>query len=306
MSRNIVICIDGTGNDPKDALQPGSDTTNVLRMAEALVQDDRQVVKYFAGIATSGKRLADVAGRFTGLGAEDLRDKAYAFLGENYRMGDNIFLFGFSRGAAIVRDLANLVYDRGIRDLGSVPIKLLGLWDTVAAFGIPMDVFSLPAQSINIGKKLDIPPNVRHTVHLLAIDEQREPYTPTLIEAADNVEEVWFAGGHCDVGGGFQDRELAEITLRFMIGRARRKGLRFRRSALQKIPTNMLGTGVRHVETQGKMPFGLREIVVQKDRQASTVRPKIHRTVIKRMGHQDQDYDPINVKRLNGNFEVVE
>jgi uncharacterized protein (DUF2235 family) len=304
MSRNIVICIDGTGNDPNDATQPGSDTTNVLRLAEALVQDDRQLVKYFAGVATSGKRLPDVAGRYTGLGAEDLRDKAYAFLGENYRTGDDIFLFGFSRGAAIVRDLANLVDDHGIGDVRSVPVKFLGLWDTVAAFGIPMDVFSLPSQSINIGKKLDIPLNVQHTVHLLAIDEQREPYTPTLIETADNVEEVWFAGGHCDVGGGFQDRELADITLRFMIGRALRQGVRFMESALQEIPVNVLGVGVSHVETQGKMPSRPREIVVHKDHQASTVRPKIHRTVIERKGRQD--YDPINVKHLNGNFEVVE
>jgi hypothetical protein len=73
---------------------------------------------------------------------------------------------------------------------------------------------------------------------------------------------------------------------------------------LQEIPVNVLGVGVSHVETQGKMSFGLREIVVQQDRQASTIRPKLHKTVIERMAHQD--YDPINVKRLNGNFEVVE
>lgn len=302
MNRNIVICIDGTGNDPNDAREPDHDTTNVWRLAEALCQDARQLVKYFPGLATSGEALLDLAGKYTGLGAEQLRNDAYAYLAEHYRTGDSIFLFGFSRGAAIVRDLANYIHDSGIGGERTTPIKLLGLWDTVAAFGIPTDLGSLPAQSINIGKKLDIPRNVEQTVHLLAIDEQREPFTPTLVESAANVEEIWFAGVHGDVGGGFKERQLAEISLRFMIERAQQLGLRFKASALEKIPCNEQGDGMIHT-SQGKQPQRHREIVVRKDGQVSTLPPKLHHTVIERM--QRPHYDPENVKQLHGHYAVV-
>jgi uncharacterized protein (DUF2235 family) len=303
MTRKIVICIDGTGNDPSDARQPGSDTTNVFRLAKALEHDDRQLVKYFRGIATSGEPFLDFAGRYTGLGAEQLRDKAYHFLLKNYRAGDEIFLFGFSRGAAIVRDLANHICDHGTADLQGAPIRMLGLWDTVAAFGIPVDLGTLPTQSINIGKKLDIPSNVKRTVHLLAIDEQRAAYAPTLVEATDTVEEVWFAGTHCDVGGGFRERELANTTLWCMIERAQQQGLRFKQSALWVVPRNECGEGLIHCDVEGKSPHHVREIVVQMERQVSSMRPKLHKSVLERMSRQD--YAPENVKRLNGNFEVT-
>jgi len=304
MKRNIIICIDGTGNDPGDAVEAGHDTTNVWRLVQALSHDKRQLVKYFPGVATSGDLLFDLAGQYTGLGAEQLRDDAYAFLGANYRPGDGIFLFGFSRGAAIVRDLANYIFDHGVGDRRAVAINLLGLWDTVAAFGIPMDLLSVPTQRINIGKKLDIPPNVQQTVHLLAIDECRAPYTPTLVEAADDVEEVWFVGTHCDVGGGFTERDLANITLWFMIQRAQQQGLRFDPAALRLIPHNECGEGPIHANREGKAPRQLRTIMVQKDRQLATLRPKLHQSVVERM--QRQGYAPENVKRLNGNFMVVD
>jgi uncharacterized protein (DUF2235 family) len=303
MTRNIVICIDGTGNDPNDALQPGSDTTNVFRLTEALVHDDRQLVKYFPGVATSGDPFLDFAGKYTGLGAEQLRDGAYHFLLNNYRAGDDIYLFGFSRGAAIVRDLANHMFDHGTGDLQGARISMLGLWDTVAAFGIPVDLGTVPTQSINIGKKLDIPPNVQHTVHLLAIDEQRAAYAPTLVEAADTVEEVWFAGTHCDVGGGFRERDLANITLWCMIERAQQQGLRFKQSTLRVIPRNECGEGVIHCDVEAKAPHQSRAIVVQMEHLVSTMRPKLHKSVVERMNRQD--YAPENVKRLNGNFEVT-
>ncbi len=71
---------------------------------------------------------------------------------------------------------------------------------------------------------------VRHAYHAVAIDERRAPFRPTLWErgegAGDQVlEQAWFAGVHCDVGGGYRDPELSEITLLWMAERARGCGL---------------------------------------------------------------------------------
>lgn len=303
MSRNIVICIDGTGNHPDDDDEPDCETTNVYRLFQAFSEDDQQLIKYIPGVGTSGLMLIDAKGEMTGFGASEKREEAHHFLVTIYKPSDEIYMFGFSRGAAIVRDLANYIYDYGLGNFRNVAIKMLGLWDTVAAFGIPIDVLGLPTQSTNLGKKLDVPPNVQQTYHLLSIDEQRTPFIPTLVEAADTVEEVWFAGVHADVGGGFKERRLANISLWFMIERAQSHGLRFKQPALREIPRNVTGEGIIHVY-QGKLPQQPREILVRKDNKPSTLQPKIHKTVIERI--KRQDYNPINVTKLNDNFVVVE
>ena len=70
---------------------------------------------------------------------------------------------------------------------------------------------------------------VRHGAQALAIDEQRDEFVPTLwtgdTPAGSLIEQVWFAGSHSDVGGGYADRELADIPLLWMIDRAKSAGL---------------------------------------------------------------------------------
>lgn len=199
-AKNIVICFDGTGNHPNQAEEKGEDTTNVYRLCDALIEDENQTVKYLKGVGTSGWEIWDQKGELYGLGANSIKNEAKEFLLDSYELDDKLFIFGFSRGAAIARDFANAINDEGIRTVRNVPIEMLGLWDTVAAFGIPVDIIGLPTQSTNLGKKLDVPSNVSKTYHLLSIDEKRAPFIPTLVEAATNVEEVWFAGVHADVG----------------------------------------------------------------------------------------------------------
>ena len=185
-AKNIVICIDGTGNTNSTAKD--ANNTNVVHFAQALVNDDKQIVKYFSGVATSKWKFVNQKGEYTGFGAKGIRNDAKEFLKEVYKTDDKIYIFGFSRGAAIARDLVN--------NIDGQTVTLLGLWDTVAAFGIPIDILGFPFGSINIGKKLDIPSTVDYVYHLVAIDENRSAYTPTLIENTDDVEEVWFTGVH--------------------------------------------------------------------------------------------------------------
>src|SRR6476659_613462 len=103
MSKNIVVCCDGTANEFAE------DRTNVIKLYFALVQDPaRQVAYYHPGIGTMEPfgALSPITRKFTrvlgmavgyGLG-NDIRD-AYAFLMQTYQSDDKIYLFGFSRGA---------------------------------------------------------------------------------------------------------------------------------------------------------------------------------------------------------------
>jgi uncharacterized protein (DUF2235 family) len=113
MPKNIVICCDGTAN------QFAEDRTNVIKLYSTLVHDtDRQVTFYHPGIGTMEpvkslnpftRAFGKVLGMAVGYGLEqDIRD-AYVFLMQTYQAGDNIYLFGFSRGAFTVRVLASLI-----------------------------------------------------------------------------------------------------------------------------------------------------------------------------------------------------
>jgi uncharacterized protein (DUF2235 family) len=288
----------------EEAEEKGEDTTNVYRLCNTLIKDENQIVKYLKGVGTSGWKIWDLKGDLYGLGATSIREEAQEFFRTRYEPGDKVFVYGFSRGAAIARDFANVINnDKGTGQERSVRIELLGLWDTVAAFGIPVDIVGLPTGEINLGKKLDVPSNVSKIYHLLSIDEQRTPFIPTLVEAASNVEEVWFSGVHADVGGGYDCRRLSDISLRFMIGRSIANSLRFDQSKVASIPKNPNGEGEIH-NNQGKFPLGLREIVVRYNGKSSNAKPKIHKTVFARM--KNQEYKPKNLIDLGSNYEMVE
>jgi uncharacterized protein (DUF2235 family) len=114
-----------------------------------------------------------------------------------------------------------------------VSIHFIGVWDTVGALGIPIDGLRVPF----IGKywgfhDTELSGHVASAYQALAIDEQRGPFKPTLWTRKDPdesqiLEQVWFAGVHCDVGGGYADPALADITLLWMVNRARERGLQF-------------------------------------------------------------------------------
>ena len=134
-SRNIVLLSDGTGNEPKL-----SGDSNVLRLYEILVQDDRQLVWYDPGVGTQedpraltelGRKAIRFAGQVAGYGLKDNVIDGYAYLMNNYREGDRIFLFGFSRGAFTSRAIAGLLYQVGLLRPGQenlIPYGLKLFW----------------------------------------------------------------------------------------------------------------------------------------------------------------------------------
>jgi len=128
------------------------------------------------------------------------------------------------------------------------PIRFIGVWDTVGALGVPN--VGLPGTNF-LNRRwafhdTKLSTRVQSAFQALAIDEARRPFEPTLWEPQpeavnQELEQVWFAGSHCDVGGGYPERELADITLNWMINRARACGLEFRNGAAPPDPNLALG-----------------------------------------------------------------
>lgn len=269
--KRVVVCCDGTWNvaDPAD----GS-PTNVVKFALNVAPVGRGVVQrvsYDPGVGTgTGDRLR--GGAF-GFGLSRNVREAYRFLAETVEDDDEIYLVGFSRGAFTVRSVAGLVENCGLlrrenadrvdeayriyrsrRDddepggiaaelfrrtyARRVPIRFLGVFDTVGALGIPFSGGRL-GRMVNgwwAFHRTDLGPSVENAFQALAIDERRRPYEPALwteARASGHVEQVWFRGAHSDVGGGQQDPDLADITLRWMVGRARWCGLAFDRDSFE-------------------------------------------------------------------------
>ena len=169
--KRLIVCCDGTWQQLNSTCP-----SNVVKLAQAVKRTASdgvpQIVFYDEGIGVDSNKIV---GGVTGLGIDKNIQDAYRFLSFNYDQGDEIYLFGFSRGAYTVRSLAGMIYcsgllsrryitkaseayelyrDRGLKpndeeaksfrkDYGKdngdrVPITLLGCFDTVGALGIPL------------------------------------------------------------------------------------------------------------------------------------------------------------------------
>lgn len=107
-----------------------------------------------------------------------------------------------------------------------VRIHFIGLWDTVSAFGWLWQLRSVPFTANN--------PSIDHVRHALALDENRTAFQPNLFRPATvdqhlSFQELWFAGAHGDVGGGYPEAEsgLAKIALQWMFEEAAGQGCLF-------------------------------------------------------------------------------
>jgi uncharacterized protein (DUF2235 family) len=112
--------------------------------------------------------------------------------------------------------------------LPEVPIRAVGVWDTVGALGIPF-------YRLKSGRRIEnyrfadhaLSPKVQSAYHALSVDERRADFSATLWDPRDGVEQVWFAGAHADVGGGYPADEslLSNIALTWLLRRLRDAGL---------------------------------------------------------------------------------
>lgn len=299
MGKRIVLCFDGTWNTPDDHAdldgvakrraggqapafeevdERAGVETNVCRLyrsvkrvaaAEATGGRVEQVKWYDEGVGT--KWHDRVAGGAFGLGLSRNIREGYKRLSDWYQDGDQVFVFGFSRGAYTARSLVGMIRNCGVLPQGSlpkpdadrnpllmeayelyrtrdegadgararafrdrhrapiIPIQLLGVWDTVGALGVPVESFEEFNSRQFEFHDTELSGTVQHAYQAIATDEHRKPYAVTMWDPKEKpnqtIEQRWFVGAHADVGGGYKDRRLSDLTLRWMQQKAMGCGL---------------------------------------------------------------------------------
>jgi uncharacterized protein (DUF2235 family) len=292
--KRLVVCADGTWNS-RDAPRYngwGRGLTNVAKLANAIADRDEagvvQDVHYDPGVGTHP--WWDRATRALGLPLARSVKECYAWLVERYEPGDELYAFGFSRGASVARNLVGLVRNCGIlrrehaaripeayefycdrrakthpaspgaanfrasfAHPGKVRIKCVGVWDTVGALGVPI---SGPLGWYTRRRRgfhdMRLSSWVENAFQALAVDERRKPFAPALWEVPEaecrkpdykqRVEQAWFAGVHANVGGGYPDCQLSDITLAWMLSKASECGLALDPAANAKLRGHCCGT----------------------------------------------------------------
>lgn len=127
-----------------------------------------------------------------------------------------------------------------------LPIRFLGVWDTVGALGIPDSIPTLGLiKNLHAHCFYDtlLSENVQTARHAVSMDEMRASFQPTLWTNADkhpDAQECWFPGVHSDVGGGYLEAGLSNGALRWMIGEAQRAGLEFSETMVEQVVPNYL------------------------------------------------------------------
>jgi uncharacterized protein (DUF2235 family) len=277
-NRQLVLCFDGTNNN----LTGGHKDTNVLKLCKLLdPSPGRQLVYYDPGVGSPGHIPGAIAadkvrskvewlwGLTLGKGLYENIAEGYLFLMRNWQPEDDIYVFGFSRGAFTARSLAGIVARFGIlrptlegmvptllqlyfadqrpghyRDIveqvkqdfctpegAKAHVWFAGMWDTVASVGLPLSGRKINASGTIIGKRLD------HVRQALALDEHRRsfehrPYyihpTHDYASTGQSIDQRWFSGAHCDVGGGYpvMAAEMSDHAFLWMLKEAWSLGLR--------------------------------------------------------------------------------
>jgi uncharacterized protein (DUF2235 family) len=338
--KRIILCADGTWNEPerKDETTGRPQPTNVLKVARAVLPQSsagvNQIVYYHEGVGTENGWDRFTGGAFGSGMAHNVR-ALYRFLVYNFEPGDELFFFGFSRGAFTARTLAGFMYKvgllekddeyytpeiydlyqsstpsdseewkhafRNIKDKRPCPpILFIGVWDTVGALGAP----GLLGQIFNRNKykyhDIGLNPTIKNAYHALAIDEKRKPFAPSLWTKLPGwngtLEQAWFAGVHSNVGGSYHPDGLANEALHWMVEKAETLGLEFDKPFLEHYRPCFNSVLNDSMTTMYKV-------------MGPYVRPigrqlvdgeAIHQSALDRMNLPDCKYDPQNLREYVG------
>lgn len=257
-----VVILDGT----MSTLDPGFETNAgiLFNLLQEIRRPAQLSLYYEPGLQWQGwKHAGSVA---AGRGINRLIRRAYGFLASRYRPGDRLFFFGYSRGGYAVRSLAGLIDRMGLlrreeateravqllyrhyqndpdspaaRRLSrrlchpQVMIEMVGVWDSVKALGWQAPVLWRFTEVPHRFHDHHLGASTRRGYQALALDETRVVFAPVLWDSRPDwpghVEQVWFRGGHGDVGGQLggrlASRPLANIPLVWMLDRAESCGL---------------------------------------------------------------------------------
>lgn len=140
-------------------------------------------------------------------------------------------------------------------------IRFLGVWDTVASHGISIREVADIWDKIYPYNFTDysVSPHVTQIRHAIALDDERQSFLPVLIDEAerepDKLKQVWFAGMHADIGGGYPDDNLAHHPLLWMMKETEDKtgkdGLVYNKGAMEEVAAKAQPTGTLHNSRRG-------------------------------------------------------
>ncbi len=346
----LILCFDGTGNEPSDSETDrrlfgllgteDNSISNICKLHLLFGGDLKngqsiagQKSFYYSGVGTYGGALRRVfnkalapenkdVGRIIRAAVEDLAQWEQ----DNPNTEYELFIFGFSRGAAIARRFAAVLHT--FNEISRSPnIRFIGIFDTVAAIGKPnLDDDTKPVSDV-LFENGSVSPKVIEALHLLSLDERRIAFQPTLMNKDQRVTEVWFPGVHSDIGGGFRFDGLSDVTLQFMLDEIKNRALGLQVRDPINIPYNKINDQCANCdldledlmiqpEPQGKIHPKKRPLIATRvtlaDRtpriniddqpsQSEDDLPLIHAAAIERV-HADRDYRP---KSLRGKHKVL-
>ena len=374
--RNIILLSDGTGNGAAK-----KNRTNVWRLYSALdLHNHNQVAFFDDGVGSQEFLLFKILGGAIGWGLKRNVLELYKFLCRSYKDGDNIYLFGFSRGSFTVRLLAAMVAHCGLctgykneedlhksaeknyrayiyrprpernkwskLHLGHLyyrltggdgepqnnvrpKIKFIGVWDTVDAYGFPFDELAILWDRLISPLRFpdqQLSEKVGKACHALCVDDERHTFHPLLWDegeaekkrveeqkvAPDRIEQVWFAGVHSDVGGGYSMYQLALVSLDWMIEKVEDRpgapGLHFIQGLRQEYKDHADWHGMQHDSRAGLAayyrykPRNLEHLCNDEEAGVHIDRPNIHRSVLERIKGNIVPYAPLG---LPASYQVV-
>ena len=345
--KRIVVCSDGTWNRPgiKDGDKNVESNVQLLYkcIAKNGLDGTKQSKAYDSGVGSSTYSLRDkILGGIAGAGIDkNIRD-LYTFILMNYEKGDEIYLFGFSRGAYTARSLAGLIRNCGIlkkenlylvdrayelyRDRNDYTypdsdlmvsfkndycvelltrIKFLGVWDTVGSLGIPLPWYRIYNREKYKFHDVKLSSSIDFAYHALAVDERRKLFEPTLWEISDKaengkvkgqtMEQRWFAGVHCNIGGGYKDKKLSDLALKWLMEKAIDVGLVFDKNS--KEYENIQGNYAGKLRNSRTPMYWFWLPVWRKIKAKKNTNEVIDDSVYQRLADKKLNYKPRNIEK---------
>lgn len=239
----IIFNFDGTGNEPKDAQQDikkgkkeDDNITNILKFhflcGGNLHSDKRKGTSshssikhcfYYQGVGTYGNWWQRVVNQGVSPESKDIASiltHAFNDFDRTYQTGDQVIVTGFSRGAAIARRFCSKLINKSSKiNSENNPFIHLAVFDTVASIGLPnLSQSDRPDYDVIFEKGCTIAPTIKQAVHMLSLDDKRKAFQPTLMNYdPKRIVELWFAGAHSDVGGGYYRDGLSDISFTYLI-----------------------------------------------------------------------------------------
>jgi len=383
VGKRIIVLSDSTGNSSGKA-----EKTNIWRTFQSIDQSlGAQLAMYDDGVGTSSNKYLAAIGGAVGVGLKRNVIDLYKFLCRNYvhsdgkTSPDEIFGFGFSRGAFTIRTLTDFVLQQGIVDyrseeelhlnalraysnyrnscfkptlrlispvslfrtlrhgIGSIldkifhrppltkrvraedmQIRFLGLWDTVSAYGMPIEEFRPVVNFLfwpMLWDDLFLSTRVTRACHALALDDERTTFHPIVwderheeklisecLVPSNRLTQIWFAGVHSNLGGGYPEDQLSLVSLDWMLSQARDAGLVLLDTSIELVRENKSAYARLYDSRAGFGGFYRYSprVIQTYDNPGTPIWPVIHHSAIMRMAYGSDAYAPLP---LPAQFQVL-